>query len=234
LGRGRESALKIFDPQSFDHLASEYDFVAALERSPAFFLQHLPPQSRRILDIGCGTGILASELARHAAFVLALDISDPMLAIAREKRSAPNIEYRLADANHLVLTEKFDAIVSHTTFHHLADVSATVQALKAALNPGGRLIFIDNVARFPLIPRHPSILIARTSIEFVLNLFRFGSDTARRMFRFYTSNRWLNHMKTDQYFSPAEFQKLYGQLLPGASFSRQKYFMGVVWQSPLA
>src|SRR6266853_55729 len=119
------SILKSRDPRSFDHLAEEYDFAASLERRPDFFLSHLPQRHRRVLDVGCGTGILALELSRHFESVVAIDISEPMLAIARRKRAAANIEYRLADANQLVLERKFDAIVSHTTFHHLEDVPRT-------------------------------------------------------------------------------------------------------------
>jgi ubiquinone/menaquinone biosynthesis C-methylase UbiE len=229
LGR---AGLSNYNPQSFDHLADEYDFVASLERSATFFLQHLPQRCRRVLDVGCGTGILAYDLARHVESVLAIDISEPMLVIARTKRSAPNIEYYRADANHLLLTEKFDAIVSHTTFHHLSNIPATVQVLKNALERCGRLIFVDNVARFSLVPRHPSVMIARAYLKVVPDLFRFGGNSARRLLRFRTSRHWLDHLKSDQHFPPGQFRKFYGQLLPGSSFTALNCFMGVVWESP--
>src|ERR1700733_920059 len=66
------------DSRSFDHLADEYDFVASLEQNPAFFLKHLPERHRRVLDVGCGTGILAHELSRHFTSVVGIDISEPM------------------------------------------------------------------------------------------------------------------------------------------------------------
>src|SRR4051812_8922923 len=101
--------MKPHDPRSFDHLAEEFDFWASLERSPDFFLRHLPDRRNRVLDIGCGTGILTFELARHFTSVMGIDISEAMLEIARRKRGAANIEYRCQDANQLVLDEKFDA-----------------------------------------------------------------------------------------------------------------------------
>jgi SAM-dependent methyltransferase len=155
-----------------------------------------------------------------------------MLAIARDRRSAPNIEYRRADADHLNLAEKFDAIVSHTTFHHLQNIPDTVQVLRNALEPRGRLIFIDNIARLSVIPRHSSVMIARASMKLLPDVFHFGGKSAHRLFRFRTSRHWLDHLKTDRHLSRAQFREFYGQLLPGASFTSLKYFMGVVWQVP--
>lgn len=71
------------NPQSFDHLAEMYDRAVSIERRHDFFLQNLPLRRRRALEIGCGTGLLARELSRHFDSVLAIDISEPMLAIAR-------------------------------------------------------------------------------------------------------------------------------------------------------
>jgi hypothetical protein len=42
----------------------------------------------------------------------------------------------------------------------------------------------------------------------------------------------VDHLNDDRYFSRAEFREIYGRNLPGASFTRLRYFMGVVWQSP--
>jgi ubiquinone/menaquinone biosynthesis C-methylase UbiE len=224
--------LKDCDPRSFDHLAEEYDFVASLVRKPDFFLSHLPQRRRRVLDVGCGTGVLASELSRHFESVVAIDISEPMLAIARGKRAAANIEYRRADANQLVLEQKFDAIVSHTAFHHLEDVPRTLGVLKAALEPGGRLILVDNVVRWPFFVRHTSLRNVLSCLRLPPDALRYGLHPAWRLFRFRVSPAWLAHVTTDQELSVDSFREVYGQVLPGASFTRMEYFMGVVWQAP--
>jgi ubiquinone/menaquinone biosynthesis C-methylase UbiE len=223
--------LKRYDPRSFDHLAEEYDFAATLERTCDFFLKHLPEHRRRALDVGCGTGILAQELSRHFASVVAIDLSEPMLAIARARRSAANIEYRREDANHLALTQTFDCIVSHTAFHHLEDISETLRALKASLAPGGRLIVVDNVRRWPLIPRDGCTLTAKACLKFPSNLLRHGHQSAWRLFRFYTSRPWLDHVKTDKILSRPQFRGLYAKALPGAMFVPLQYFMGVIWEA---
>jgi len=227
------STLRDYDPRSFDHLAEEYDFAASLERRPDFFLSHLPQRRRRVLDVGCGTGILASELSRHFESVVAIDISEPMLAIARRKRAAGNIEYQQADANQLVLEQKFDAIVSHTTFHHLEDVPRTLGVLKAALEPGGRLILVDNVIGKIVFARHPFLYRAFSCLRLPFDMLRLGLYPAWRLFRFRASNSWIAHTKTDQFLSTDGFREMYGPLLPGASFTRLKHFMGVVWEVPV-
>ena len=231
-GCAKSAVLKDWDPQSFDHLAEEYDFVASLVRKPDFFLSHLPQHRRRVLDVGCGTGVLAFELSRHFESVVGIDISEPMLAIARGKRAAANIEYRRADANELVLEQKFDAIVSHTTFHHLENVPRTLGVLKAALEPGGRLILIDNVAGKFAFARHPFLYVVFSCLRLPLDIWRFSLRPAWRFFRFCVSPSWIAYVTTDRYLSADGFREVYGQLLPGASFTRLKYFMGVVWQAP--
>jgi SAM-dependent methyltransferase len=226
------NTLRNNDPRSFDHLAEEYDFVASLVRKPDFFLGHLPQHRHRVLDVGCGTGVLASELSRYFESVVGIDISEPMLAIARGKRAATNIEYRRADANQLVLEQKFDAIVSHTAFHHLEDVPRTLGMLKAALEPGGRLILVDNVTGKFVIARRPFLYMVFSGLRLPLDILRLGLRPAWRLFRFCVSRSWIAHVTTDRYLSVDGFRGVYGQLLPGASFTRLKYFMGVVWQAP--
>jgi ubiquinone/menaquinone biosynthesis C-methylase UbiE len=224
--------MTVHNPQSLDHLAEQYDHAVSLERDHSFFLNNLPRRHRRVLDVGCGTGLLACELSRHFESVTAIDSSEPMLAIARRKRSATNIDYQKADANHLVLNQTFDAIVNHTTFHHLQDIPATLAALKGALEPGGRLILVDNIARWSFVPRGGYIVtIASGCGRFFPDVLRRGVDPACSLFRFRVSRPWMDHLRSDHYFSAAQFHGVYSRELPGASFTPLKRFVGVVWQA---
>ena len=128
--RAEVREVRLVAVSTFDHMAEAYDAAVSIERKHDFFLEHLPERRKRALDVGCGTGGLARRLADHFESVLAIDVSEPMLAIARAKRPAPNLEYRLADANTFVPEGEFDAIVSHTTFHHVANVPGVVQRLR--------------------------------------------------------------------------------------------------------
>jgi SAM-dependent methyltransferase len=218
------------DPRRFDGFAEEYDFAAARERSPDFFLRHLPERRGRALDVGCGTGILSLELARRFDSVLGVDLSEPMLAIARARRAAPNVEYRRMDADAPDLSGAFDAIVSHTTFHHLADVPRTLRALKERLAPRGRLILVDNVSERPAIPS--AVYVAGAFAALPRDLARHGPRAARRLLRFRLSPAWLGHLRSDRYLSAAGFRTVYGSALPGASLVPLGPFIGVVWEAP--
>jgi ubiquinone/menaquinone biosynthesis C-methylase UbiE len=223
------------DPRSFDHIAEAYDDAVSLERNHDFFIRHLPERRGRVLDVGCGTGLLAFALSKKFEAVTAIDISGPMLDIARRKRAAANVEYRLADANRLALEKKFDAIVSHTAFHHLENIPETLSQLKAALAPGGRLILIDIVNRWPgIVRRFSAVNIAAACMKFPGDLLRHGPGGARCLWRFRVSRPWLEHHQAERDLHPsaAEFRELYGRHLPGAAFTRMWHFMGVVWQSP--
>ncbi|MFB2833743.1 class I SAM-dependent methyltransferase [Floridanema evergladense] len=131
--------------QRFDSFAAEYDFMASLQPKNDFFFNNLSRNRSAVLDIGCGSGILAFELAKHYQKVVAIDICQEMLDIAKVKRSAANIQYLLMDAENLTLDEKFDLITSANTFHHIQKLPATLQKITKLLKPGGKVVFLDNV-----------------------------------------------------------------------------------------
>ena len=220
-------------PQSFDELAAQYDDAASLERKHDFFVEHLPLKKDSVLDVGCGTGLLSHELSRHFRSVVALDISEPMLAIARKKRSTPNIDYRLCNVDDFSSETGFDAIVSHTMFHHLPSVPATLARLKQWLAPQGRLLAVDCVTRLPKrMPRWTALYRAHATVQVVPDILQRGPHAAWALLRFRTSRGWIAHLQSDRYFSPTQFREIYSASLPGAQFTRMRTFMGVVWTAP--
>jgi 2-polyprenyl-3-methyl-5-hydroxy-6-metoxy-1,4-benzoquinol methylase len=107
-------------------------------------LELLPPvEGLRVLDLGCGAGQLALHLANAgAAAVLALDVSEQMLALARAERSHPRVTYRrqaIEDAD--FPAEQADLVVSTLAFHYVADYASLVRRIARWLAPGGRLVF---------------------------------------------------------------------------------------------
>jgi 2-polyprenyl-3-methyl-5-hydroxy-6-metoxy-1,4-benzoquinol methylase len=226
-------AQQFYDPQSFDQLAERWDVAASIERKHDFFLQNLPRRRERVLDVGCGTGLLARELAKHFRSVVGIDLSDPMLAIARAKRAAPNIEYRQADAATAEIDGPFDAIVSHTTFHHIGDVAGTIARLKPMLTPQGRFLIVDIVESGPLSRYRPYAgLILGACAAAGIDVMRYGPRDAATLLRFRVSRPWLDHLRSDRYLSMEEFRRTYGAVLPGAQIVQRRYFAQVVWEAP--
>lgn len=221
------------DPQSFDSVAEGYDFLATLAtrgHRHDLFLEHLPARRGRALDVGCGCGHLARELAERFDEVVGVDVSEPMLAIARTRRVAANLRYVWADAEALEPPRDLDLIASHTTFHHLKDPPRMLERLRGALRPGGRLVVVDNVHPRPQVSW--AVVLGAPALGLPADLFRYGAGDAVRKLRVRYSRGWMAHLRSDRYLSEAGFRAVYGAALPGASFRRIGVFMGVVWERP--
>ena len=96
----------------------------------------------RVLDVACGTGIvsrLAKERAGAAGMVVGVDVSVPMLAVA--KRQAPNVEFREGNAMALPLRdgERFDVVLCQQGLQFFPDRLVAAREMHRALAPGGRI-----------------------------------------------------------------------------------------------
>jgi len=110
----------------------------------------LPLDGRRVLDIGCGTGLLTKEIARRmrSGTVIGIDASAPMIDYARRKHASAAAAYRLALAEQLPFPDaSFDAVVSALFFHHVnLDLKARVaREIARVLKPGGKVAIADFV-----------------------------------------------------------------------------------------
>lgn len=104
----------------------------------------LPPLAgRRALDLGCGGGQLALHLAEAgAAEVVAVDLSERMLAVARAARGHARIAYRREAMEDLDFPAgRFDLVVSSLAFHYVRDYAGLVSRVAGWLAPGGSLVF---------------------------------------------------------------------------------------------
>jgi len=100
-------------------------------------------QGERVIDVGCGCGDTTLALAQRGASVWGIDISQPMLALARERAvGSENIEFSEADAAAQSFTPDHDLVFSRFGVMFFADPTAAFANLRTALNIGGRLTFI--------------------------------------------------------------------------------------------
>ena len=104
---------------------------------------------KRVLDIGCGGGILAETLAAEGAVVTGIDPSEKSLAVAREhaSRSGLAIDYRRGTAEELSgsgLEGTFDQVFAVDVLEHVDDLDRTLAAIAQVLAPGGALGFLTH------------------------------------------------------------------------------------------
>lgn len=99
----------------------------------------------RVLDIGCGAGVSSfslAELVGPGGHVTGLDVSRPLLALARSRTSATNIDFIEADAALYPFKSEYDLIFSRFGVMFFVDPVAAFRNIRNAAVPGGRLAFI--------------------------------------------------------------------------------------------
>ncbi len=131
--------------------------VVAYEAMLADVAARLRPVDR-VLEIGCGTGGTAIQLAAGVSSYVATDFSAEMIRIAKAKPAPPSLRFQLAEAGELPEGGPFDAICAFNVLHLVDDLPALLRQLRAGLAPGGRLIcktwcFGDLPLRFRLLFR---------------------------------------------------------------------------------
>ncbi|GAA4836586.1 class I SAM-dependent methyltransferase [Paenibacillus vulneris] len=120
--------------------ASFYDskigFVSRLGRGVIDWLA--PAAGERILDLGCGTGDLAHEIASLGAECKGIDSSRDMIEQARSKY--PMLSFDTADGHTFRLQEKFDAVFSNAALHWMKRPEQVIESVGLALRQGGRFV----------------------------------------------------------------------------------------------
>jgi SAM-dependent methyltransferase len=112
-----------------------------------FFVERVRP-GERVLDVGCGRGELAYDLAEHGgAHVTAIDVDAKALAFARERFPSERLELIEADALAWVPPERYDAVVLSNVLEHIADRVGLLRRLVELARPERVLI------RVPLLER---------------------------------------------------------------------------------
>jgi len=120
-----------WSPADYQQHAS---FVPAL--GAPLLAQLSPAAGERILDLGCGDGVLTADIVAAGAIVVGVDASPAMVAEARRK----GIDARVMDARALTFDREFDAVFSNAMLHWVADADAALDGVARALKPGGRFV----------------------------------------------------------------------------------------------
>jgi len=126
----------------------------------------------RILDVGCGGGLMAEGLARFGANVVGVDASPGNIAAARLHAQSQNVtvDYRLGElAEVLSPNERFDVVLALEVVEHVSDVPAFLAAAADHLAPGG-ILFVSTIDR-----TFKSFAVAIVGAEYLLRVLPRGT-----------------------------------------------------------
>jgi 2-polyprenyl-6-hydroxyphenyl methylase/3-demethylubiquinone-9 3-methyltransferase len=165
--KGPMAALHKFNPVRLTYIRDRA--AAHFKRDPAR-LDSLA--GLRILDIGCGAGILCEPLARLGAAVVGADPSEQNIAVARQHaaQSGLAIDYRGTSAEALAQAgEMFDMVLAMEVVEHVTDVGLFVELAAATVKPGG-LLFVATLNRTA-----KSFALAIVGAEYILRWLPRGT-----------------------------------------------------------
>ena len=172
---GRVSALW-WDPKGPMH--SLHDINPLRTR---YISEGTPVTEQRVLDIGCGGGLLSESLAALGAQVTGIDLSEELIEVARmhASRAGLKIDYRHISAEQLAdeAPASFDVVTCMEVLEHIPDPEAVVAACARLLKQGGH-VFFSTINR-----NLKSFVFAIVGAEYILRLLPIGSHNYYRLIR---------------------------------------------------
>lgn len=145
--------------------------------------ERAPLPGRKVLDVGCGGGLLSEGMAQRGAHVMGIDLGEAPLSVAKlhGMESGVKVDYRriaveelAADPEH---AGQYDVVTCLEMLEHVPNPASIIQACAKLLKPGGDL-FVSTINRNP-----KSFLFAIVGAEYVLNLLPKGTHEWRKFIR---------------------------------------------------
>ena len=137
---------------------------------------------KRVLDVGCGGGILADSMARKGADVLGIDLATKALRVAQLhalEAGTQNVQYREISAEAMAAEQPagFDVVTCMEMLEHVPDPASVVRACATLVKPGG-WVFFSTINR-----NAKAFMLAIVGAEYVLNMLPRGTHEYAKMIR---------------------------------------------------
>ena len=143
---------------------------------------------KRVLDVGCGGGLLSEGMAQRGASVIGIDLSEKPLGVARLHllESGQSVDYRKISVEELAneMPGTFDAVTCLEMLEHVPNASSVIAACTRLVRPGGQ-VFLSTLNRNP-----KSYLFAIIGAEYVLNMLPKGTHDYARFIKPSELARW--------------------------------------------
>ena len=150
---------------------------------------------RRVLDVGCGGGILSESMAGRGATVMGIDLGEKALKVAQlhQLESGTQVEYRLVAVETLAeeQPQSFDVVTCMEMLEHVPDPAAVIQACARLVKPGGQVFFST------LNRNAKSYLFAVIGAEYVLNLLPKGTHEYARFIKPSELSHWCRQAELE-------------------------------------
>ena len=176
--------IKKFEDKSPGWWEREGEFKALHDINPlrvAYIADRVPLRGKRVLDIGCGGGILSESMAFLGANVVGIDAGEAPLAVARQhlQQSRLSIRYRQITAERLAREEPagFDVVTCMELLEHVPDPASIVQACATLVKPGGGVFFAT------LNRTLKCYLLAIVAAEYILGIVKKGTHSYHKLIK---------------------------------------------------
>jgi len=154
-----------------------------------YVAQRVPLRGARVLDIGCGGGLLSEALAKEGADVTAIDLAPELVKVARlhSLESGVTVDYRVQAAEDLAAEQpgSFDVVTCMEMLEHVPEPGAIIAACHRLLKPGGQL-FLSTVNRTPA-----AFAVAIVGAEYVARLLPKGTHHYQDFIKPAELGKWL-------------------------------------------
>ena len=177
--RGPMAPLHAFTPIRIDYLLTSIERFWPQKARPVASAPY-PLTGLRILDIGCGGGLLAEPMARLGATMNGIDVTEAaiMAATTHAKQAGLDINYRCCTAEEMASTgASFDVIYASEVIEHVANRSLFVKAIANMLNPKG-VVIVTTINR-----SLPALLLAKFALEYVVRMVPIGTHDPKKFVR---------------------------------------------------